>query len=79
VRGKASSANSVAVIKAKIRAIARAERALIRRLEDIDFQNGELKDMLDNVDALAAAGQLPEVKLTATGSVLEKLLPAAKK
>ena len=64
--------NSVAIAKAKLRAIAVAERGLRRRLDDIEWRNTELKDALDDVDALAAAGKIPEFSLAPGG--IRKLL-----
>ena len=69
---KKPNANSVKIAKQQLRAIAVAERGLRRRLEDIEWRETELADALDDVDALAAAGKVPDFKLTPSG--IRKLL-----
>ena len=68
------SVNSVAIAKAKLRAIRYAERRLMRRLEDIEWQNTWLKDELDRVDELAATGKVPEFGIVP--STIKALKPA---
>ena len=69
---KKPNSKSLKIAKQQLRAIAVAERALRRRLDDIEWRETELADALDDVDTLAAAGKVPEFKLTPGG--IRKLL-----
>ena len=69
------SSSSVKIAKQQLRAIAVAERGLRRRLEDIAWRETELADALDDVDALAAAGKIPNFSLVPGG--IRKLLSDA--
>ncbi len=55
-----NSSNKLAIAKQKYIAIKRAERRLINRLNDIDWEHEVLKPGVEELEANATVGEIPQ-------------------